>query len=96
MYRWLYCDRYIDFSVNLWYSAMSRILYTLKAKFKGTARAAMFATRLVPYLWDFGAGDDLDCMDGMDVIIDDSENKMNWRANVWGHIILPAPEIEFQ
>lgn len=75
---------------------MSRILYTLKAKFKGTARAAMFATRLVLCLWDYFAGDDLDCVDGMDVIIDDSENKLNWRANVWGHIILPAPEIKFQ
>ncbi len=45
---------------------------------------------------NFGAGVDLDCMEGMDIIIDDSENKLNWRANVWGHFILPAPEVEFQ
>lgn len=44
---------------------------------------------------DFGAGADLDCIDGMDVIIDDSEGKLNWRANVWGNIILPEPEIEY-
>ena len=43
---------------------------------------------------DFGAGDDLDCVDGLDVIIDDSENKLNWRANVWGHVVLPSPEVE--
>ncbi len=44
---------------------------------------------------DFGSGNDLDCIDGMDIIIDDTDNKLNWRANAWGYVILPSPDFEF-
>ena len=44
---------------------------------------------------DYGTGEDLDCVEGMDIIIDDSDNKLNWKANAWGHILLPTPDVEY-
>lgn len=39
----------------------------------------------------YGAGDDLDWVEGMDLIIDEPEDRLIWRADVWGSIMLPAP-----
>lgn len=44
---------------------------------------------------DYGSGDDLDCIDGMDITIDDPTNKLNWRASVWGYVVLPSPKMEY-
>lgn len=41
----------------------------------------------------FGNGQDIDYGEGMDLIIDDPDGKLVWRAGNWGHIILPEAKI---
>ncbi len=42
----------------------------------------------------FGNGQDIDFGEGIDLIIDDPDGKLKWRAGNWGHIILPTAKLE--
>lgn len=43
----------------------------------------------------FGTGEDVDCMGGLDVVIEDTAAQgLNWRAKYWGHVELPQPVIQ--
>lgn len=40
----------------------------------------------------FGAGQDIDWGEGMDLIIDDPDNKLQWHPQNWGHVIVKGNE----
>lgn len=43
---------------------------------------------------EFGTGEDVDCMGGLDIVIEnDTEQRLIWRAKYWGHLELPCPKI---
>lgn len=42
---------------------------------------------------EFGTGEDVDCMGGLDIVIEDgTEHGLTWRTRCWGHIELPPPK----
>lgn len=44
---------------------------------------------------EFGTGEDVDCMGGLDIVIEDTrEQSLTWRAKYWGHVELPQPSIQ--
>ena len=47
---------------------------------------------------DYGEGDILDWVEGMDIIIEDGAagEELNWRARFWGNVVLPQPEVEYK
>ena len=43
----------------------------------------------------FGTGEDVDCMPGLDIIIEENgAERLTWRARYWGHIELPMPAVQ--
>ena len=44
---------------------------------------------------EFGTGEDVDCMGGLDIVIeDDTTQSLTWRAKYWGHVELPRPKVQ--